>query len=572
VKVEDINKAIEAMNNGDRKKAYSIAKRFNKNPKFQSETSLQIEALAEFDNKNFTRAIFLFEKAIIKANENGVAAIVKAEIFCNLGAAKAANGEFDSATAFLSEAIDMVPHRQSIRFRFKLAVVQSKASHFEEAILGFKAILPYGKYKIRAIKRLIELGQELSDKEMVTFYISQLLARTNELSEEDIQFLVAQANQSRTLDLIKLYDYLKSRNKTNELIEIVKAGSLQSTGKLKECLQCIEEIDKEKLTALNLIFLYSIKGKALDSKKNFNDAFLFFEKMNHLKSEELKDLAIYTSELKNRFTTQMQRPTLDIETPLNISFLVGFPRSGTTLLENIIDTQSNIKALEEKPMMWKTELEAKRLGMKSLGDVARLSHDSLSHLREYYLTLLKAYCRTDDLTQYDAIIDKQPMNIILLPLIKAIFPEAKIILALRHPLDCILSCYFQNFSQNKEMVYFNDWQNCFIRYKEVFDLYQYYEEHLNINCFKVKYEDVLNNFDIEIEKLFNFIDVPYDNELAKDFHNFASKKLITSASKEQVKKGLYRSSKQRWKNYQKFIEPHIDIVNKHIKHLGYGLD
>lgn len=560
------------MNNGDKKKAHSIAKRINKNSKFQSHTSLQIEALEELGNNNFERAIFLFEKALNKAFETNVSATVKAEIFCNLASAKSSRGEFDDAITLLKKAIEMVPHSESIRHRFRLAETQSKASYFEEAIQGFKSILPYGAYKIKATKFLIEIGKELSDKEMVAYYISQLLVRTNELSEEDIMFLVAQANQSRTLDLIKLYDYLKSRNKANDHVKLVKAGSLQATGKLSECFQCIAEIDREKLSSRSLIFLHSTEGKILDSNKKFDDAFLAFDKMNQLKNHVSKESAIKPSELKDRFKTQKQHLKLEIESPLNIFFLVGFPRSGTTLLENIIDTQANIIALEEKPMAGKTESEAKRIGMKSIGDVAKLSNDSLLHLREYYLKLLKAYCRTDNLAQYDAIIDKQPMNITLLPLIKAIFPEAKIILALRHPLDCILSCYFQNFSYNKEMVHFNNWQGCFNRYKEVFDLYQYYEEHLGINCFKIKYEDVLDDFDSEIEKLFEYIKVPYNSELAKDFHNSASKKLISSASKDQVNKGLYQSSKQRWKNYQQYVEPHIDIVKEHINNFGYEID
>ena len=122
------------------------------------------------------------------------------------------------------------------------------------------------------------------------------------------------------------------------------------------------------------------------------------------------------------------------------------------------------------------------------------------------------------------------------------------------------------------MLYFNDWRSCFTRYNEVFNLYRYYEKHLGINCFKIRYEDVLHNFDTEIEKLFNYIDLPYNNELAKDFNNAASKKLITSASKDQVNKGLYQSSKQRWKNYRKFVEPHINIVEEQMHHFGYGID
>lgn len=560
------------MNMGDSKKAYSIARKINKKPKLQSHTSLQFEALEAISNKNLSRAIFLFEKALIIVDETPVPASVKAEILCNLASAKTSNSEFDTAITYLTKAIELLPHREAIRHRFKLAETQFKASYFEDAIQGFKALLPYAQYKINATKNLIDIGTTLSDKEMVTYYLHQLFVRTNELADDDIMFLVSEAFNSRTLDLTSLYDYLKPRKKAGEYVKLIKAISMQVAGKQSKCLEWIAEIETEKLSPSGLIFMHSTRGKALDAEKKFDRAFLSFEKMNQLKTKVFMDSSIIASELKDRFNTQSQFHTLEIESPLNISFLVGFPRSGTTLLENILDTQSTIKALEEKPMAGQTELEANRLGMKSIGDVAKLSHANLQHLREYYLKLFKAYCRTDDLTQYDAIIDKQPMNILLLPLIKAIFPEAKFILALRHPLDCILSCYTQNFMNNQEMVYFNDWRSCFTRYNEVFNLYQYYEKHLGINCFKIRYEDVLHNFDTEIEKLFNFINVHYNKELAKDFNTAASKKLITSASKDQVNKGLYQSSKQRWKNYRKFVEPHINIVEEQMRHFGYGID
>jgi hypothetical protein len=158
-----------------------------------------------------------------------------------------------------------------------------------------------------------------------------------------------------------------------------------------------------------------------------------------------------------------------------------------------------------------------------------------------------------------------------IPLIKAIFPEAKIILALRHPLDCILSCYFQNFTNNKEMAHFTDWKHCFDRYNDVFELYNYYKNTIDFDCHTVRYEDILNNFDTEVDSLFKFLNVPYDQDKARNFHVSASKKLITSASKDQVNKNLYTTSKKRWLNYQEFVQPHIPIVEKHIVNFGYEI-
>lgn len=365
--------------------------------------------------------------------------------------------------------------------------------------------------------------------------------------------------------------YLDQRITIKESAKATIAANMLKNNQPKKCLEFINSIKLELLDSRNLANLHCNKGRALEKLNNYPEAFNQFRQMNQIQLKLFENAKKKRSEIEDRFNSKPSSVIIKPETSLNISFLVGFPRSGTTLLENILDSQSNVLALQEKPIIGKTEVEAFSFGMQKSGDVSLLNSESLLHLRAFYLKTLKAYARTDNLLEYDAIIDKQPMNILQLPLIKAIFPEAKIILALRHPLDCILSCYVQNFSGNKEMSHFTDWQHCFNRYNDVFNLYNYYKNTINFNCHVTRYEDVLSNFDIETKNLFNFINIPYDQNSARNFHVSAGTKLITSASKGQVNKKLYTTSKKRWLNYQEFIQPHIEIVKKHILRFGYDI-
>ena len=116
------------------------------------------------------------------------------------------------------------------------------------------------------------------------------------------------------------------------------------------------------------------------------------------------------------------------------------------------------------------------------------------------------------------IIDKLPLSIIEIGFIKCIFPNAKIILAMRHPCDVVISCFFSYFKINEAMINFLNWEDTLNFYNKVLDLFEFYEKEADLNMHIVKYEDVVINFNSKIRELLEFLNIDYEIDKKKVFN------------------------------------------------------
>ena len=190
-------------------------------------------------------------------------------------------------------------------------------------------------------------------------------------------------------------------------------------------------------------------------------------------------------------------------------FLVGFPRSGTTLLDTILRTHSKIKVLEEKPYLLNLRHDYFKKNNNNLLSLKNLDQQNKDYIRnEYYKKII-----SNDKDKNKIIIDKFPLSIIEIGFIKCIFPEAKIIFALRNPYDVVISCFFSSFKINDAMINFLDWNDTITFYNEVLDLFDNYTKEFEINYIEVKYENIVKDFKKEVNKILMFLNLDYESKL-----------------------------------------------------------
>tara|TARA_X000000368_G_scaffold405403_1_gene382506 strand:- start:205 stop:738 length:534 start_codon:yes stop_codon:yes gene_type:complete len=170
--------------------------------------------------------------------------------------------------------------------------------------------------------------------------------------------------------------------------------------------------------------------------------------------------------------------------------------------------------------------------------------------------------------QKKIIIDKFPLNLIELGFIKTIFPNSKIILAIRHPLDCILSCVLTAFKMNEAMLNFENLQTTSFFYNKTFSLLTRYIDFFTINLYQIKYENVVLDFNNEINKLLNFLELNFENSLTKFYDTAKKREKIHTPSYDQVIKPLYSNSINRHLNF-KDIETIIPEIEKWIYYYSY---
>ena len=151
------------------------------------------------------------------------------------------------------------------------------------------------------------------------------------------------------------------------------------------------------------------------------------------------------------------------------------------------------------------------------------------------------------------LIDKLPLSIIDIGLILRIFPNAKFILSLRHPLDCILSCFMQTFNLNNAMANFLDLKNTAQLYSNSMKLFDIYSKVFKIKYNIVKYENLIHSLKSEAESLLKFLDLSWQDNMTK-YRELALKKKISTPSYNQVTEKIYTRASGRWKNYEKELE------------------
>jgi hypothetical protein len=246
-------------------------------------------------------------------------------------------------------------------------------------------------------------------------------------------------------------------------------------------------------------------------------------------------------------------------------FLVGFPRSGTTMLDQILASHNRVCVIEEKENL--TEIHGKFARDKaSLDQLDGLGEKQVRHYRKAYWKRVMQEVPSEEKTSL--IIDKVPLNTIMLGHIYRFFPEAKVIFVLRDPRDACLSCYQQNFVITEAMFQFLKLETTVTYYDAVMRLGDHFRRHLPLSFYTIRYEDVVSGFEKTLRPLLQFLGLEWQEAMV-DFQVTARQRHIKTPSAEQVVQPLYTSSIGKWKNYAADLYPCWQGLDTWVDVFGY---
>jgi hypothetical protein len=180
---------------------------------------------------------------------------------------------------------------------------------------------------------------------------------------------------------------------------------------------------------------------------------------------------------------------------------------------------------------------------------------------------LKIHLDRDD--EGKLIVDKYPLNIAHVGFIHRVFPDAKFILALRHPCDCVLSCFMQTFKLNEAMMNFLSLERSAELYAAIMELWSAYRAKLNLNVHVLKYEDLVQDLEGTCKPLISFLGLEWDDNLHNYQKTAAERGSINTPSYDQVVQPLYKQASGRWTSYRKQMEPVLPMLQPWIKAFGY---
>jgi hypothetical protein len=243
--------------------------------------------------------------------------------------------------------------------------------------------------------------------------------------------------------------------------------------------------------------------------------------------------------------------------------LIGFPRSGTTLVENVLASIPGVFAIEERPTF--RAVDQAFLGRPSgLRGFAALSADELSLYRRAYWEQAQRFGLTAD-TQL--LVDMDPLKGIKLPIIARLFPHAKIIVMRRDPRDVVWSCFRTPFAPSAAAFEFTSLERAAMHYAALMAFQEHCLSTLPLSVHVVRYEKLVTDFDAETQALCRFLELAWTKKL-RDFSQTAKARGVTTASAGQVERGLF-DGRGQWRDYAEFMKAALETLSPWIDKFGY---
>ena len=305
-----------------------------------------------------------------------------------------------------------------------------------------------------------------------------------------------------------------------------------------------------------LIQMHFALGKAYESNKQFDKSFEHYAEGNWQQRKQIsynaEDHKISIDELIDFFDKNNDLYNSKVKSKFNDPiFILGLPRSGSTLIEQILASHSLIEGTQELPNILAISRDIKLIDPKSgyPNNLLTLDQSSLNELGRKYINETK-WARSSK----PFFIDKMPNNFVHIGLIKLILPKAKIIDARRNPMDACFSCFKQYFAKGQHFTY--DLDDIARYYKDYIRLMDYWKKLFPDEIFTINYEDIINSPNERIKDLLEFCNVEFE-ENCLNFHQ--SKRPVKTASSEQVRQPMYKTGLDYWKNYAN----HLETLIKH---------
>ncbi len=542
------------------------------------------QAQALFNEQRWEEAKTLYQQVCRKDPHDG-------EAWTMLGVVMGRTGRMDEAAACFRKAVSILPdfadahynlgkackvlglydeavsaYESAVRLRqnwaeawINLGHVYSYQGRMFDAIESYRRALTLNPDLAAAYKSLsgllIALGR-LDEAAVCMRKLAQLIPGSLDATLGEIKILQRRGDTDQAYAMAR--DLFETHHGILE-VDFLYATLCGQTGRQVEAIDLLERrlaTGDRALDHQQLSMIHYHLGDQYDAIRDYHRAFEHYKSANQIKSHrfDMQSFKRYVDCLIEHFNPDFMRtatkaPLLS-DRPL---FIVGMMRSGTTLVEQILASHPDVCGageLHDINTIVLEILDTKEDGQFSADSVINLCQDRCNALSKRYL---------DRLTQIspDAryVTDKMPQNFLHLGIIAFLFPRARIIHCIREPLDTCVSCYFQNFGTAHP--YTHSLEQLGQYYREYHRLMHHWQKVIDIPILDIGYEELVSDQEGITRKLLEFCDLEWNDQCLRFYEN---KRAVATLSHEQVRKPVYAHSIGRWKHYDAFITPLIDVL------------
>jgi len=423
---------------------------------------------------------------------------------------------------------------------------------------------------------------QFSHLPMAADYFGRAVAQPGVPAEIFVELADVQERQHHLAEASEFLDKaLKSKPGYPSAL-LVKARLQRRNGKLEDAEKTLLSfLGKPGCKPITYIDGWYELGTVFDKEKRYDDAMTAFLNAKSLQMpaakgalEQLSKMqqraARLQTELNNEDFRRWRDVGKSITSPRRFAVLCGFPRSGTTLLEQILDSHPQIISAEETRILQEEACFPMRRTSPS-GTPIRTMIDAVStpklqQLRDdyfHYTELFLGQPIGDRL-----LVDKNPGYNNLITDIIRLIPETKFIAAIRDPRDVCMSCFMQALPLNPISASFLTLDGTATQYASAMALWRFSSAQMSNPNIEIRYEEVVENLEGTARRVLEFLDVPWVDDVLR-FNEHAQKKVVMSPTYADVAKPVFKTAMGRWRNYEKYFEPHLQKLDPFLKAFGY---
>jgi tetratricopeptide (TPR) repeat protein len=456
------------------------------------------------------------------------------------------------------------------------------------------------RYDSAAAERCFEQAVRIAPKKTETLAIAGQQCRdfnNFDMAEGFYLRAVAQPNATPELlvQLAKLYERLRRMNEAAAMVDqalqlnpacpealLTRARLERQAGRLETAEQTIRSVvakpNPDEWVHAQSWYEF---GAILDRLGNYDEAMKSFVQAKSLLQPkagrwnyELKIVRQRISNMQVALTADNLQRWFDAAPALpptrRFALLGGHPRSGTTLLEQVLDSHPDITSVEETEIFHDDAFSqlANRMPdetpIVSFLDPAPI--DKIQSARSHYFRSAELFLGQP--LGNRLLVDKNPSLTFLIPALIRIFPEIKLLIALRDPRDVVLSCFMQPMPLGQGSVAYLSLESTVQEYTAMMNLWQTLKPMIQGHFLEIRYEDMVEDLESVARKTLHFLDVPWDAKVL-GFDEHARQKLVRSPTYADVTQPVYKRAVGRWRNYQKYLEPHLEKLEPFVKAFGY---
>jgi tetratricopeptide (TPR) repeat protein len=546
------------------------------------------DALAAFQNGQFERARELAERGLATAPDSALLKHLLGLIACQ-------DGRFDSGIAWLRQAISDEPDNPQFRLMLVRALIDSgqpgDALAAAEPPAGTSPPeLALWQARAEAAHRAGRLDlagdawQAICSAQPGAAMAWTNLGRTL-LSQS--RFAEAERAYRRALAVAPnlrpaLYELGVTLERTNQFEDLGLLLDLALEAGVAKAemadLWAVRELRSGRADAAQALVrdwsgdpvrLNRLRAKAADAAGDPAGAFAAATAMNRATPNFdawREKAAAYRGELRGLAATitpewASRLPRLEPVKQPRLAFLVGFPRSGTTLADTFLMGHPRCQVIEEQPFLYDA---ARRLG--PLPSLDRAERAALANARRSYLGKLSG---ASDASFDGVVIDKFPLTMLAAPLVHCLFPGAPIIFVQRHPCDAVLSGFMQSFAPGLGFASFLDIRDAADFYDCAMRVWTASEDALPMRTHVLIYEDLVRDPEAALRPVTEFLEVDWDERMLDHQGAARNRGTLRNTSYDQIVEPLTAGASGRWKRYEKQLEPVLPLLMPWAARLGY---